>query len=434
MLRKLTYAFLILVLVLAGGFLIRLTHKPATERWDALKRRVDELKAAAQTNPSPRTVLRGEPQAGNAWEEYRLALRDTGSWDEGERGVSLYFYAGGRPGVDRSIVEPLLAKKAEALEHLRRGAQRPDNLYRHNWEQAWLRGQFDRGQSIQLAMVAAAQSRFLTETGKAQEAANVLLDTTVFARDLMTNSPLNSSLRGYEVYRVAFEGLRKVVESGKLSKSELVELGQKLEQVDKDFPTMTSVFAFENLPFGAWLTSQVTATQKLPWARQVEQYAEDTMLALDHVDWRFILASSETKLEVFELKEKLLERVAKLDGMSFKEARDEADAIRKDAESSPNRLLPSMMPNVHRILITHRKTVAPLRLIRAGVRVLAGGTMPELADPFGDNLLYSEENGKMKIWSIGRDATIQGGFANWRGESDLVLELPRQTPTGRIRP
>jgi hypothetical protein len=185
---------------------------------------------------------------------------------------------------------------AAALEHLRRGALRPDNQCLYNWEQAWLKGQLDRGNTIQLAMFAAAQSRLLTETGKAREAVNVLLDTVTFARDLMTNSPLNSSLIGYEVDRLAFEGLRQLVESGKLSHSELVELGHKLEQVDKDFPTMTSVFAFENLPFGAWLISQATARETLPWTLRVGQYAEDSMITIDSVDWRFPLASSETKL------------------------------------------------------------------------------------------------------------------------------------------
>jgi hypothetical protein len=56
---------------------------------------------------------------------------------------------------------------------------------------------------------------------------------------------------------------------------------------------------------------------------------------------------------------------------------------------------------------------------------LATGEMPNLADPFGDKLLYNQEGGKPKIWSIGSDGTNQNGVGNWQGRPDMVLEISR---------
>src|SRR5262245_37501777 len=129
--RKLTYAFLTTVVVVGVailGWKVRNRSLPADQR-DSVQKRVDELKAEAKAGPPARSVLRGKPQPGNAWEEYAIALKEMQTWDDGEDGVPIYFAAAGLREIDPAVAERLIAKNASALEHLRLGAQRADARY-----------------------------------------------------------------------------------------------------------------------------------------------------------------------------------------------------------------------------------------------------------------------------------------------------------------
>ena len=93
MLRKLTYAFLTIALLLGVaifGWKVRNRSMPADQR-DYVQKRVDELKAEAKASPTTRSVLSGKPQPGNAWEEYAIALKEMGNWGDGEDRGPIYF-------------------------------------------------------------------------------------------------------------------------------------------------------------------------------------------------------------------------------------------------------------------------------------------------------------------------------------------------------
>ena len=116
----------------------------------------------------------------------------------------------------------------------------------------------------ELANLVAVKSKLLVDSGKPQDAADILLDMATFARDLMTNTPLRSSNFGFEIYRLILgHPFRKVLESGKLSKSELAALGKKLEIIDIEFPTLKSLFAFENLALGESILANKTFLEAL---------------------------------------------------------------------------------------------------------------------------------------------------------------------------
>jgi hypothetical protein len=89
-----------------------------------------------------------------------------------------------------------------------------------------------------------------------------------------------------------------------------------------------------------------------------------------------------------------------------------------------------MTPSYSRAVIAHREVIAKLRLLRAAAILKSTGKMPDLADPFGADLLMSESEGAVRIWSLGTDGVNQNGIGSWstypagRGE-DLVLELSR---------
>src|SRR5262245_48914835 len=105
--RKLTYALLTAFVVLVGMILawnLRNRSLPADQR-DSVQKRVEELRAEAKAAPPARSVLRGKPQPGNAWDEYAVALKEMGTWEDGENRVPFYFYAVGRGVIDRTAAE-----------------------------------------------------------------------------------------------------------------------------------------------------------------------------------------------------------------------------------------------------------------------------------------------------------------------------------------
>ena len=55
------------------------------------------------------------------------------------------------------------------------------------------------------------------------------------------------------------------------------------------------------------------------------------------------------------------------------------------------------------------------------------GALPELEDPFGGKLLSSEKDGKVKVWSVGRDRVDDGGKGDWKPNPgpDIVLEFDK---------
>jgi hypothetical protein len=63
--------------------------------------------------------------------------------------------------------------------------------------------------------------------------------------------------------------------------------------------------------------------------------------------------------------------------------------------------------------------LARLRLLRSAAAYRATGGVLELVDPLGGKLLHKNENGKLKLWSVGTDGKDDGGAG-----SDIVIEVP----------
>ena len=74
-----------------------------------------------------------------------------------------------------------------------------------------------------------------------------------------------------------------------------------------------------------------------------------------------------------------------------------------------------------------RGVLAMARVLRAAVVHRASGGMLDLADPFGDRLLWSDPENPTAVWSVGSDARDDGGHGEFdiRPGVDVVLELRR---------
>ena len=208
------------------------------DRWTTMKKRVGELQAEAQSRNLPRSVLRGQPIPGSAWAEYNIALRDALTWTEDPNGRALSQFLNGDPETDRALVDRMLAAHAGALDHLRLGAQREDGQFPYKWEHGPQMELPGLAASRLVSSLALVQARKSLESGRTQEATDLLLDTLMFARDLGSNGPLLSALIGDAVYVRTFDELRNLLLSGKLTSAQLAELEMKLAIVDHDFPSL----------------------------------------------------------------------------------------------------------------------------------------------------------------------------------------------------
>jgi hypothetical protein len=379
-------------------------------RWEAASNRTAKLKLEATTRKVTRQVLRGKPIPGNAWEEYNIALN--ASWPAAAgTGTIFYQFASGQPGVDRDLVKQMVAQQMPLLDHLRLGAQRADGQYPYKWETE------DEIPSLlrtrQLSNLAVAQARILTDSGKPQEAADLLLDVIVFGKDLTTNGPLLSNLIGVAVYQIALEQIRHLLSSGKLTQAQLVDLAGRLEIADREFPAPSSTVANTTLSLGMNVFRGSTAGMDGGLGQRLRDGG-----------WRYAMFPQTTLLDAFEENDAFVERIKKVDQSNFAAAQKELSAVAIEAVASSNAMVRDTVPGMVRSIQAHLEALAKLRLVRAETLFRATGRMPTIADPFGASLLSKEEAGGLKIWSIGYDGINDNGVGDWeRGQPDIVSEI-----------
>src|SRR5262245_25595954 len=121
---KIALAALACLLVIWG--LSTLVIKLVAEtRWAAMKDRWKGLLEEARARDRSRPPLRGEPPAGNAWDDYAVAMREVRTLYELESSAPKNFLESGS-GADRLLVEKVLARHGKIIDAVRRGASRTD--------------------------------------------------------------------------------------------------------------------------------------------------------------------------------------------------------------------------------------------------------------------------------------------------------------------
>jgi len=411
-LRDKRIAITILVILLLAisltAFVFREGHD---EQWAAMISRISQLQSEAQSRDVSRSVLTGKAMPGNSWDEYRIALDDVHGWTEDPNGVSLAEFITGGPNADNAKIEKMVASHGAALEHLRLGAQRHDGQYPYKWA-------YDDETEVPsliatrlIGALAIAQAKIWGQSGRSGEAVELLLDVSVFARDLATNGPLTTHLAGTIVYSMTFDQLRDLILSGKLTKTQIADLHKKLEIMDHDFPVLSATLANETL---------ATSASAMKTAR------DDWWELLKQDGWRYGFSSRRMTLDAFEKRESYLQRSLNIDQVDFATAKKEAEAIEAEVDESPNPMIRLSTPSLSRAIVKQRETLARLRLLQAATGFLSTGKVPPLADPFGTNL-NSTERLQLTIWSVGSDGNDNQGHGGWNSmlpDQDIVVEIP----------
>jgi hypothetical protein len=384
-----TFVWLLAFTVLAALLFAMAFLKGGVDSREAMLEMVERLKREASSSELPRSVLTGQPSAGNAWDEYNTALDDTVSWRNDENGGVFLRFAKGDTHLQPAQVEQLVAEHTGALGHLRLGAHQSDGKYPYDWDKGSAMALPNLLGCRRLAYLAVAQAKIHSESGRLQNAIDLLLDTSVFGRDIAADAPMLTRTIGLVVYSTTFEEFQNLILSGKLTKYQLVELARKLEIVDHDFPAWSSALSAETLGLSVAML-HAPENGRLGWFDLTKQWGG-----------RFTVSPDAAILKALEEKEAYLHRAEKLDQMNFAEVGKEIDTISAETPGSSDAPVRLPAPDLLRSIVTYRKALAELRLLRAATTFLGTGEMIPLPDPFGDNLLYEDEGNKLKIWSAG---------------------------------
>ncbi len=382
-------------------------------RWAAMERSVRELHAETIARDASRPVLRGVAVAGNAWDDYAIALKEIEKL-KGDTALGEFVSRG--PKADRAKVEGLLAVHAAALEPLCRGAARSHGQYPIVWQEGFAANVPGLLQSQRLANLAVCRSRFLVEEGKLREAAELLLDTCQFGRDLGFNRVLITEMIALAIYGLALDELRDLILSGKLSREELLAVAGELERVDRSFPPHGFSMMNEALMAGWGFIKMEGGTEE-----ERRSLGVSGLIGLGFARRLLYADAFDTELD-------FMKRAADLEGRPWDEAQKKGQEMVVESSRLKNPLSKIMVPGVLSSSLTGRERRAHLRLVLVAARYRATGETPDLDDPFGTKLRTSRSGDRLKVWSVGRDGADDGGSGGWRGAAagaDLVLEVDR---------
>jgi hypothetical protein len=388
----------------------------ADRRWAEMKQSAQEVRALHEARNGPRPVLRGTAVPGNAWEDYSPALAAMKGAPSSVLGE--YFSRG--PKADRQKLDAAIARYAPALDGMRKGAMRADGIYRMKWEEGFTADIPGLVQSQNLSTLAACRARLLAEEGKPREAAELLLDTCQFAHDLGYNQLLICEMISNALYGVALEELRDLILGGKLSKTDLEEIDRELALLDASFPRNGHSLVNEAMNVGYGF-------QK--WDGNFTGLSEGSELRREwnYFLWRTAFPTRLICADAYFTELDHMKRFAAADEESWAACETAGARSESDLSKVRNPVVRVMMSGLTGSNRAGRERRTHLRLIRAAAHYRATGKFPDLEDPFGATLLTSDQNGKVKIWSIGRDRLDNGGNGAWKANAgpDIVLEFEK---------
>ena len=372
----------ILVSVTATVLLPLIFFRPSeSDGWDAMNMRLNEMKYEAAARRVPRSVLRGTPTPGNAWEQYDIAING-------------------------------IANKAETafiLKHFSLGAQRSDGQLPHSLAEKDPHGRARSAYGAIIVDLAVTQAQAAVESGKPQDALDLVLDTLVFAKDISTNGDVFSTTHGLEIYSSVFNGVRYLLQSRKLTSNQVAELADKLKTVEKEFPDSETTLTNETMRIGFLLLE--SDEQGFDLVRRGE--------------WRWAMSPRKTIAEAFRRRDEELQRIKAIDHMDFESAQQELGRIENESFAMRNTLVHESEINYGSFLFSRRKVLTHLRLLQAATTYLVSGQPNTIADPFGDKLFFRVDDKMLRIWSVGENTKNDSGSGDWFGELDMVIEVPR---------
>ena len=403
-----------LSVLLIVGLVIR-NRMAANRAWEQMLARTTELIAEANARTTTRAVLRGAPEAGNAWSEYDRALILAAAL-AGSEVSKLSGFAERAPGEDRAAALELLAGNRAALPILRSGTRRQDVTFRYDWEERSTVLQGVKLLSAQaLVALMVCEARLAREQGRSPEAARLLLDAVQFAADCQRRGLAIDFMVGISQMKAPLDELKRLIESRELAAADLAEVERELEVLDRDWPSAEIMQRNENLYLRC-------AVRKVDDAREAGIH--------DIAEWRHGFSARKMIADSLAANEKLMERKITIGNGPWLESIRENEKLVKELSDDRNPLFHWLTgTGIQSIQGSSRYRLAQVRMLRAAARYRRDGTRLELDDPFGAKLRHEVSGSTFKIWSMGRDGFNQQGTGDWNdggtAARDIVLEVEK---------
>ena len=389
-------------------------------RWEGMRAQLTEMAQEARARVGSRPVLRGQAIPGNGWDDYAAAMPSL----KGVYWTTIGDFLSRSPKADRGRIQAWIAQHAGTLAALRRGATRTAGQAVVEWENH--PGMLSS--SNVMAALARCEARFLLESGKPREAAELLLDAAQYAGDIMRNNTPVEGYVGAAILTYLLEDLQADLLSSSLNSEELLDIARQLDLLDRGVPGPGDSYLNESMQLGFSFLKAGTVqeffkmygTEKLKVSARRYCFSERIMMA-----------------DAFESHLKYSKQLRDASQNPWPEAGRMKQRCILERTSDPNPLLravydlwgfdtPAAEAQRALTLDYFRQARVALRLLRAAAHYRATGEILTLEDPFGGTLLSSRTGNRLKLWSVGGDAKDDGGNGDWTGKQrDTVLEVDR---------
>lgn len=382
----------------------------ASARWAQAGQRARELVARAEARPTARPTLMAASTPGNAWDDYRPAMLGAGKIGSREEIGKFVDRLADAPDLD--TLRPILAAEAARLIRLRAGAARESVQYGYDWKRGFsmeLPGLLD---SQSLAQLALAQSRLELADGRPVEALDLLLSVAQLGRDLGSDGSLICEMIGIAILNLSFYELADLLRNDALDAESLARLEDALERLDASFPS-----------HGECLRGELTSAYA---GIVLGSDREQLPPAMGLLAWRYgfsarlMLAAGLAEIEA------VYEQVAQEEASPWSVRARTLEENGRRVQHSNNFLVALIAAGTLSSARAGVETRSRLRLLREAAHWRRTGERLSLEDPFGGTLRFAAVGDDAKLWSLGRDATDQGGVGDFKvvnEGSDLVLDV-----------
>ena len=382
-----------------------------SRRWTEMERTLRGLVQEAASRPSDRPPLRGEPLPGNAWEDYDRALcsmKDLGTPTglmQAEVPAALF----------------VLKRQAPTIDVLRSAVRRAEATARIDFEKQ------DRGNNLLFKSFVHLLVREALERGRPGEAVRLLLDASRVAADAGANSEFIGGLVSNECQALVLDSLKEVVLRQSMTPEEFRDIARQLDLLDRSLPQF-GVILVNGVTCSGW--DMYHAGSVLDSLRFFEPLYPQGMPGVSR--WRFAFSDRLMLKDAFERELAWSRKIAQADARSWADADRiirQVDAERAASSNGILRIAGRWMSadGYYSLGASLRERRAQMRLLRGAALFRAGDGVPDGDDPFDGKLYRQEAEGRLKIWSVGRNAVNDGGSGAWTQKEgkDIVLEVTR---------
>jgi hypothetical protein len=388
-------ALLAATILVGGGLTVILwTKSTNARRARDVETRTQAIRRETDERPRLRPVLTGTAEAGNAWPDYALALKEISADRKlQQQFTQLQSHDYTR---DREAAERVLAGLPNIFEHLRRGA--------HREEGRWV-DEPPLTVCMSLGTVTVTRARLFREEGRDREALDLLTDFLQFAGDIRRNAGRVGDMVGSGLCIVTFWELADLVLAGMLAPTDLAALARSLETFDS-----------------SWHDARLSLREDFFELRDAINKEKVTPV---HA-WRYGFSTAALKADAVLILDSLIEESIRSESLPWRETLAAYERLNRKVKESSNRAVRRGLDLAPRCGSQHRTARAKLRILRAAVQVRIDGTVPEFDDPFGAKIRHAREGSSLKLWSVGRDGVDNGGQGAWRNyreSGDIVLEV-----------